>query len=336
MSVVNDALRDELEALRSIYPDDGEVLSITNVDANNVTSAILTIPNIPYSFSILFPPAYPDEALVVQGTHHVGPDVRHGEGDVATSILRDVLGNTFIPGQVCIFDLIEEASPLLSQSQPQSHTVHDIASDDHTESATSRSATPTFTSIDPSSSSVTSDFFPAAIDTTPSPDWVLSNPLTVNKSTFIARALSITSLNEATSAISHLLSTNRRVAAATHNITAWRIRQNTTTTTTAHHGPSTATDTSHPTITIQDCDDDGETAAGGRLLHLMHLMDVWNVVVVVTRWYGGVKLGPDRFRLINVVAREVLVAGGFAKEDTGSNSSNKSGAAKNTKKNNKK
>ena len=59
-----------------------------------------------------------------------------------------------------------------------------------------------------------------------------------------------------------------------------------------------------PAPTYQDYDDDGESAAGGRLLHLLQLMDVWNVVVVVTRWYGGVHLGPDRFRLINAAARE--------------------------------
>ena len=64
-------------------------------------------------------------------------------------------------------------------------------------------------------------------------------------------------------------------------------------------------------VIVQDSDDDGETAAGGRLLHLMQLMDVWNVVVVVTRWYGGVKLGPERFRCINAVAREALVKAGF-------------------------
>lgn len=93
----------------------------------------------------------------------------------------------------------------------------------------------------------------------------------------------------------HLLATNKKVAGATHNITAWRIQN-----------PETG-------VTVQDCDDDGESAAGGRLLHLMQLMDVWNVVVVVTRWYGGTKLGPDRFRIINSVARDALVRGGFVK-----------------------
>jgi len=33
-----------------------------------------------------------------------------------------------------------------------------------------------------------------------------------------------------------------------------------------------------------DNDDDGETAAGSRLLHLMSILDVKNVVVVVSRW----------------------------------------------------
>lgn len=45
---------------------------------------------------------------------------------------------------------------------------------------------------------------------------------------------------------------------------------------------------------MQDNDDDGEAAAGGRIAHLMQLMEVVNVLVVVSRWYGGVKLGPDR------------------------------------------
>lgn len=66
---------------------------------------------------------------------------------------------------------------------------------------------------------------------------------------------------------------------------------------------------------VQDNDDDGETAAGGRLAHLLQIMDVWNVCVVVSRWYGGVKLGPGRFRFINMAARDALVRGGFVPEE---------------------
>ena len=43
-------------------------------------------------------------------------------------------------------------------------------------------------------------------------------------------------------------------------------------------------------------------------------MDVWNAMVVVTRWYGGVQLGPDRFRIINQTARDALVKGGLVQD----------------------
>ena len=36
-----------------------------------------------------------------------------------------------------------------------------------------------------------------------------------------------------------------------------------------------------------------------------------NAVVVVSRWYGGIHLGPDRFKHINNAARQVLDANGF-------------------------
>jgi len=46
-------------------------------------------------------------------------------------------------------------------------------------------------------------------------------------------------------------------------------------------------------------------------MYLFQVMNVRNVMVVVSRWYGGVHLGPDRFRLINNAAKEVLEKGNF-------------------------
>ncbi|KAK1172854.1 protein IMPACT isoform X4 [Acipenser oxyrinchus oxyrinchus] len=37
------------------------------------------------------------------------------------------------------------------------------------------------------------------------------------------------------------------------------------------------------------------------------ILDVRNVMVVVSRWYGGILLGPDRFKHINNCARNILV-----------------------------
>ncbi|VDN28658.1 unnamed protein product [Gongylonema pulchrum] len=41
-------------------------------------------------------------------------------------------------------------------------------------------------------------------------------------------------------------------------------------------------------------------------------MKAKNVLVVVTRWYGGIHLGPDRFRHICNIARQALVDNGFS------------------------
>jgi len=132
----------------------------------------------------------------------------------------------------------------------------------------------------------------------------------VQKSVFVARAVSITSVPQAKSYIQTLISTDKKVAKATHNITAYRI-----------HTPDG--------LSYQDNDDDGETAAGSRLAHLLELVGVENVMVVVSRWYGGIHLGADRFRLINQVAREALVMGGFLDEGgKGKDSKGKKGSKK--------
>jgi putative IMPACT (imprinted ancient) family translation regulator len=35
-------------------------------------------------------------------------------------------------------------------------------------------------------------------------------------------------------------------------------------------------------------------------------MEVRDVLVVVTRWYGGIQLGGDRWKHINAVARDIV------------------------------
>ncbi|SOV02648.1 related to YIH1 [Ustilago sp. UG-2017a] len=112
------------------------------------------------------------------------------------------------------------------------------------------------------------------------------------KSEFIGYAASISSPDEVPSVLTRILS-DKRVARATHPIiNAW-----------VYKGADG--------VVHRDCDDDEETAAGGRLAHLLSILELENVIVVVTRWYGGVHLGPDRFKLINKSAREALELGGF-------------------------
>ncbi|OBA16600.1 uncharacterized protein OGAPODRAFT_99467 [Ogataea polymorpha] len=126
----------------------------------------------------------------------------------------------------------------------------------------------------------------------PLANWSISEAISDRKSTFVGFARSVDSVEKAIEYL-ELLKQDRKVAKANHNMTAWRIKD-----------PETGAQ-------YQDCDDDGETAAGGRLLHLLSIMDVWNVMVVVSRWFGGVHIGPDRFKHINACARDAIVKGGF-------------------------
>ncbi len=116
-----------------------------------------------------------------------------------------------------------------------------------------------------------------------------TDPIIERKSEFIGYAAHLTSPDQVPSILSLILS-DKRVARATHPIiNAWVCKSN--------DGNG---------VVHRDCDDDGETAAGGRLAHLLSILELENVIVVVTRWYGGVHLGPDRFKLINRAAREAL------------------------------
>ncbi|TPP62939.1 Impact family protein [Fasciola gigantica] len=115
------------------------------------------------------------------------------------------------------------------------------------------------------------------------------------KSVFQAHCCRVHNVGQVSRFITALLE-DRKVASATHNILAWRIVDN-------KRGQS-------PVIHA-DCDDDGETHAGSRLLHLLTISGVENVAIVVSRWYGGIQLGPDRFKHINNVARQLLSEQGF-------------------------
>ncbi|WP_171101795.1 MULTISPECIES: YigZ family protein [unclassified Ruegeria] len=52
--------------------------------------------------------------------------------------------------------------------------------------------------------------------------------------------------------------------------------------------------------------DDGEAGAAMVILRMMQREDLSNHVIVVTRWYGGKKLGGDRFRRVQDATRAYL------------------------------
>jgi hypothetical protein len=117
--------------------------------------------------------------------------------------------------------------------------------------------------------------------------WTISSPITSKKSTFIARAITVKSPTEATSLVQKLLSANPDLRSADHNITAFR------------------TQGSHNNI-LESSEDDGESGGGRHILGLLQQSNLTNVLLVVTRWYGGIMLGPDRWRIMSEVSRDAL------------------------------
>lgn len=259
---------DEVTSINAIYGDD--TLELTSAGSRTCT---LHIPSVTISLLVEFPSPYPDEPPIVTGPASVGAEVRKGAAKDVVELAQSIIGNSFVPGEPCIYEVIEQ----LLERREDLHLITEAAV--HDEDETSHSHTSRSAAHDPL----------ADIE----PEWTISEPAIEKKSVFVARAARCNHPNEAKLYVQHLLATDKKTAKATHNITAWRMRQ---------------VDTG---VVFQDCDDDGEAAAGGRLLHLLQLMDVWNVVVVVTRWYGGIHLGPARFQLINQVAREAVVKGRF-------------------------
>ncbi|KAI0053599.1 UPF0029-domain-containing protein [Auriscalpium vulgare] len=138
-----------------------------------------------------------------------------------------------------------------------------------------------------------------AISATPSPPVALppgvelfeAEPIVDRKSAFVGRACRISDPAQVPLILEYLMA-DRRIARAAHPIiNAWR----------CHVGA----------VLYQDNDDDGESAAGGRLAHLLQILDADDVLVVVTRYYGGTLLGADRFKHINQAARNALEMGGL-------------------------
>ncbi|CAH0059041.1 unnamed protein product [Clonostachys solani] len=199
---------------------------------------------------------------------------RKGAGARDLALFVDALGNAFQPGVVCLFDSVEEFSRRYEE---------EVAAVVEEEEGLGEAEH--------------EDGGEPELDlaSLPTPPWTLSELIVDSRSTFLAHVAPVRSPEQARLYVAQLLASDRRIRSATHNMTAWRIR--------GEGGAS-----------YQDCDDDGETAAGGRLLHLMQLMELWDAMVVVTRWYGGVKLGPRRFAVINAAARDGFVRAGMVVE----------------------
>ena len=127
-------------------------------------------------------------------------------------------------------------------------------------------------------------------------EFITGNVISDRKSMFQAHIARISCLEDVNHGVNQLKE-NRKIAKATHNIVAYRLSPG------------------NGSKLYEDSDDDGENHAGSRLLNFLKLADggkgVDNVLVVVTRWYGGIKLGEMRFKHIVDAAKNCLIDCGW-------------------------
>ena len=102
----------------------------------------------------------------------------------------------------------------------------------------------------------------------------------LNKSKFLGYAACCSTENEALLVVRKVQQISTR---ATHNIWAYRL----------HTGLSRRFD-------------DGEYGGGERLVALLKHSDSFNVILIVSRWYGGIHLGNARFKCISQAAKSAL------------------------------
>ncbi|KAF8345996.1 ribosomal protein S5 domain 2-type protein [Amanita rubescens] len=131
----------------------------------------------------------------------------------------------------------------------------------------------------------------------------LPRPLAVSQdirdrsSSFVAYIFRATSPDAARTCIKHLKHVEHNSRPATHEIAAWRCM--------VLKPGSTGLCGPDDFELKHGHDDDGEKWAGNKVLKVMEDFAVIDAVVIVSRWYGGVLLGPARFTHIETCAEEV-------------------------------
>lgn len=235
-------LSDELNAIEAIYPGSTEILAPGIV--------VLTVPeHEDLSFQLAFPESYPLEApsVIQVSTTNVRkfPDVNYVESKI-NNIIKDV----FMEEMVIIFELLGELQLFLEEHEKEHvREVEAMAKEMEQVKIEHRKEKLAETAKRLESTGATEPLTRPLKECDYTAGWTQSEPIVDRNSTFIAFAREVSSVDEAHRLVEEL-TLDRKIAKATHNITSMRVKG--------------ANNTS-----FQDCDDDGETAAGSRMLHLM-------------------------------------------------------------------
>ncbi|KAI8575188.1 hypothetical protein K450DRAFT_262951 [Umbelopsis ramanniana AG] len=288
MSADRQAQEEEALVLESIYDQDFKIneaapdtyhftLRLDEEASDNLRSPRLVV----IDFHI--PEAYPSSTMPVYEI----TSVYCGTQKIDASVREEIDTNfktMFVPGEVVLFEWINWLKEYLDATYPEEEQQQQEVQQPEDMETTNDVDDSTTSKID---SSLDDEC----------PEIKSGESLIDRKSVFVGHVATVNSV-EQVQAVRRKLLQNKKIAKATHNILAYRIELDSG-------------------VIAQDHDEDGETAAGGRLLHLLQILDVTNVVVIVSRWYGGIHLHADRFKDINNSARQVLETYGYIDDTKG-------------------
>ncbi|KAI8628445.1 hypothetical protein F5Y19DRAFT_139898 [Xylariaceae sp. FL1651] len=122
--------------------------------------------------------------------------------------------------------------------------------------------------------------------------WSTSQPITLKQSTFVVRAITLTGPSQRQAVLQSLFAAVPSLQTATHNAWAYRVK--------------VPTNLFNATTIKEESFDDGESGCGSFLLKNMQEMNTVDTLVVMTRWYGGIMLGPDRWRIMRNCLKDAL------------------------------
>eukprot|EP00903_Cladosiphon_okamuranus_P014694 g13620.t1 len=289
---------EELEALEAIY---GEALDRREMDSSNSAASSapelrIRVSEMPLvSLHLRLPAGYPSRDFPEVDIK--APGISHSARDELRQALlpqgkadQQPKGSTepSPSGTVVIFDWVETLRDLLSRADYNSAPAAAVGDEDGRSS-------PSLTSrAEAIGEGEEEEGEPLEAEAGVEEEVEISHgqAFTDRKSTFQAHLARVSSENQVVWVRRRLME-NGKIARATHNVAAWRVWDEL-------RG-----------VQLHDNDDDGESAAGSRLAHMLAISGAQNVLVVVSRWYGGIHLGPDRFKHINNAARELLVQQSF-------------------------
>lgn len=135
------------------------------------------------------------------------------------------------------------------------------------------------------------DATPSTAQASTADTWSTSPSVSLKQSTFVARATAITDPSQRPKLLKSLFEAQPGLRSASHNVWAYRIH------------PSEKGISNYPREASHD---DGESGAGDLLLRVLRETNTMDTLVVMTRWYGGIMLGPDRWRLMRNVVTSAL------------------------------